>query len=66
VDASRIMPTSLGKLSRIIGTPLGNAAPGEYELVLSFKDQVSGKTLEVREPFTVEGAAGAGGSAVPD
>ena len=53
VDPTRITPTSLGKLSRIIGTPLGNAAPGEYELVLSFRDEVSDKTLEVREPFAV-------------
>ena len=53
VDPTRIVPTSLGKLSRVIGSPLGNAAPGEYELVLSFQDEVSGKTLEVREPFTV-------------
>ena len=56
VDPTRIMPTSLGKLSRVIGSPLGNAAPGEYELVLSFEDEVSGKTLEVREPFTVNPA----------
>ena len=56
VDPTRIMPTSLGKLSRIIGSPLGNAAPGEYELVLSFADEVSGKTIEVREPFAVEPA----------
>ena len=57
VDPSRITPTSLGKLSRIIGAPLGNASPGDYELVLSFKDEVSGKTLEVREPFAVEPGA---------
>ena len=56
VDPTRITPTSLGKLSRIIGTPLGNAAPGEYELVLSFQDEVSGKTLELREPFLVQSA----------
>ncbi len=53
VDPTRITPTSLGKLSRIIGSPLGDAPPGEYELVLSFQDEVSGKTLELREPFTV-------------
>ena len=52
-DPSRIMPTSLGKLSRIIGAPLGNIAPGEYELVLSFQDEVSGKTIEIREPFAI-------------
>ena len=59
VDPTRITPTSLGKLSRIIGSPLGDAAPGDYELVLTFQDEVSGKTLEVREPFTVEAAAAA-------
>jgi VWFA-related protein len=57
VNPTRITPTSLGKLSRIIGSPLGDAPPGEYELVLSFQDEVSGKTLELREPFTVAGAA---------
>ena len=56
VDATRITPTSLGKLSRIIGTPLENAAPGAYELVLSFVDEVAGKTIEVREPFDVDPA----------
>jgi VWFA-related protein len=63
VDPTRITPTSLGRLSRIVGSPLGNAAPGDYELVLSFKDEVSGKTLEVKEPFTVEGTASAGAGA---
>jgi VWFA-related protein len=62
---SRITPTSLGKLSRIIGVPLGNAAPGDYEIVLAFHDEVSGKTLEVTEPFTVDGPAVAGGP-LPD
>jgi VWFA-related protein len=57
VNPTRITPTSLGKLSRIIGSPLGNAPPGEYELVLTFQDEIAGKTLEVREPFTVEPAA---------
>jgi VWFA-related protein len=54
VPPSRITPTSLGRLSRIVGSPLGDAPPGEYELVLTLADEVSGKTLEVREPFTVE------------
>lgn len=60
VEPTRITPTSLGKLSRIIGAPLGNAAPGEYELVLTFRDEVSGKDLELREPFAVEPAGVAG------
>jgi hypothetical protein len=47
-----INPTSLGKLSRMIGAPL-QGGPGDYELVMTFKDTIAGKTLEVREPFTV-------------
>ena len=53
VDPTRITPTSLGKLSRIIGSPLPTTEPGEYELVLTFEDEVAGKTLEVREPFVI-------------
>ncbi|HLA78572.1 MAG TPA: VWA domain-containing protein [Vicinamibacteria bacterium] len=49
-----IMPTSLGKLSRLVGFRLEGAAPGPYEMVLSVKDEVSGKALEVKEPFTVQ------------
>jgi VWFA-related protein len=57
VAPSRINPTSLGKLSRIVGTRLPAEATGDLEFVLSVKDEISGKTLEVKEPFTV--AAGA-------
>jgi len=51
-----ITPTSLGKLSRLMGTGLQDAAPGEYELVLSLKDEIAGKSLELAEPFTVQAA----------
>jgi hypothetical protein len=51
---STITPTSIGKLSRLIGTPLDGASPGDYEVVLSVKDELSGKTVEVHEPFHVE------------
>jgi VWFA-related protein len=47
-----ITPTSLGKVSRLIGAPL-QGGPGDYELVITFNDTVAGKTLEVREPFSV-------------
>ena len=50
-----ITPTSLGKVSRMIGAPLPGA--GEYELVMTLNDTIAGKTLEVREPFTVAGDA---------
>lgn len=56
VDPSEIRPTSLGKLSRIVGFPLDRAAPGGYEIVMTFKDELSGHTLELKEPFTVLGA----------
>jgi hypothetical protein len=48
-----INPTSLGKLSRLVGTSLEGYGPGEYEFVLSLTDEVSGKTVELTEPFTV-------------
>jgi VWFA-related protein len=52
VEPTVIRPTSLGRLSRIVGSPLSQP-PGDYEFVLNVKDEVSGKTLEVKEPFTV-------------
>ena len=41
----------------MIGFSLENASPGEYELVLRFKDEFSGSRLESREPFRVVSAA---------
>jgi hypothetical protein len=32
---------------------LDYATPGEYEMVMNVRDELSGKTLELREPFTV-------------
>jgi VWFA-related protein len=54
---SEIMPTSLGKLVRLVGTRLEHCDPGRYEFVLNVKDEISGKSLEIKEPFTVEEAA---------
>ncbi len=48
-----INPTSIGKLSRMVGFSLESAAPGDYDMVMSFKDELAGKTLELHEPFTV-------------
>jgi hypothetical protein len=62
VAPTRINPTSLGKLSRMIGTRLPTDAVGDLEIVFSLKDEVSGKTLEVHEPFTVAPAAAASAS----
>jgi VWFA-related protein len=48
-----ISPTSLGSLARLFVLSLEYATPGAYEMVLSFRDELSGKTLELREPFEV-------------
>ncbi len=39
---------------RLVSIPLGQAPEGENELLLSVRDEVSGRTYEVREPFRVE------------
>jgi VWFA-related protein len=62
---SLILPTSEGALSRIIGFPLEVAPPGDYELVMSVKDELSGKTIDLREPFTVSASAAAPPSSTP-
>jgi VWFA-related protein len=58
VAPAEIRPTSLGKLSRLFHFGLQAAEPGDYELVMVFYDHVSGKSLELKEPFSVlaEGA----------
>jgi VWFA-related protein len=50
---TEIRPTSLGALSRVSGFSLRNAEPGDYEMVMSVWDQLAGKELVLREPFTV-------------
>jgi VWFA-related protein len=53
LPATPIQPTSLGELSRLFGVVLDDATPGDYEVVLTFRDEIAGKTLELREPFRV-------------
>lgn len=50
---SLIRPTSLGHLSRMIGFHLKDAPPGEYDLMMTLRDEISGKSIERHEPFTV-------------
>ncbi len=50
---SLINPTPAGALSRMIGFSLEDAAPGDYEIVMRVKDELSGKSLELHEPFSV-------------
>jgi hypothetical protein len=53
LPATPIQPTSLGELSRLFGVVLDDATPGDYEVVLTFRDEITGRTLELREPFRV-------------
>ena len=50
---SVINPTPAGSLSRMIGFSLADATPGDYEIVMRVKDELSGKSLELHEPFSV-------------
>ncbi len=52
-NATVINPTSLGRLTRLVGTTLKDFSPGRYEFVLNLKDEVSGKSLEIKQPFAV-------------
>ena len=61
MDPTPIQPTSLGKLMRLVGARLQDSAPGEYEMVLHLKDEIAGKDLELREPFSVTAPAAASG-----
>jgi VWFA-related protein len=50
---TRITPTSLGALLRLSGISLKGAAPGDYDLVLTVRDKLAGKAVEVHEPFEI-------------
>jgi VWFA-related protein len=54
-----IRPTAEGRLARLGMVPLQAAPPGRYELVLDLHDEVTGREMEIREPFSVEPVAGA-------
>ena len=61
---SLVQPTSLGALSSLIGISLQNAMPGDYEIQLTLRDELSRETIELQEPFSVvpaEPAEGANG-----
>jgi hypothetical protein len=56
VVPTTVNPTSLGAVIRLIQIPLSIATPGEYELVLTVQDEISGRTIEKAEPFVVTAA----------
>ncbi|HVQ28339.1 MAG TPA: VWA domain-containing protein, partial [Vicinamibacteria bacterium] len=51
-DPTPILPTSLGGVSRLMQVPL-NLDPGDYELVLTVRDDIAGVSQELVEPFAV-------------
>ena len=59
-EPTPIVPTSLGAVARMMQVPL-NLDPGDYELVLTVRDELQGDKAELVEPFTVEAPSGSGG-----
>jgi hypothetical protein len=50
---SVINPTSVGAVARVFIVSLDYAQPGEYDMVISVRDEISKETRELHEPFTV-------------
>lgn len=53
MEPSVINPTSLGKVTRLFGFRLTDAPPGEYEILMTIRDELAGQSMEILEPFTV-------------
>jgi hypothetical protein len=52
-EPSVIKPTSLGQVTRLFGFRLEGAEPGDYEIVMAIRDDIAGRSFELREPFRV-------------
>jgi hypothetical protein len=48
-----IVPGADGGLSRLAGLNLAGLAPGDYDLLLTVRDDVAGQVVERREPFAI-------------
>jgi len=53
IQPSVIKPTSLGQVTRMFGFRLDGAAPGDYEIVMAIRDDLAGRSFELKEPFRV-------------
>jgi len=58
-------PVPNGAVGGLFGLPLEALAPGEYELTLEFRDDVSGQRKELPELFTVVAAPPGAAEAAP-
>jgi hypothetical protein len=55
-EAPSVIETAAdGTVSHMIGFPLRAAPPGDYEITMRVKDELTGKTVDLREPFSVTG-----------
>jgi VWFA-related protein len=52
-EPTAILPTTLGGVTRMIGIPLDGLTPGEYDLMLTIRDELSGKSQELVEPLEI-------------
>jgi hypothetical protein len=52
-EARRLEPGAQGELAQTIPISLQGVPAGDYEIVLVVKDELTGKVVEVREPFSV-------------
>jgi VWFA-related protein len=50
---TRIAADPEGRVVRLVGMDLAGLPDGPYELVLDVRDEVGGRTIERREPFTI-------------
>jgi VWFA-related protein len=65
VPPAAIRPDSLGHLTRQFGFPLAGLSRGEYEIMMTVRDELSGKSVELHEPFTVVPTFGFGRASAP-
>lgn len=55
MEPRAMQPSPQGQVSQMLSLSLAGAVPGDYELVLTVRDDVAGRSVEVSEPFSVEG-----------
>jgi hypothetical protein len=61
-EPTAILPTSLGYVSRLWGLPLEGVEPGEYELVITVRDEIAEEVRTLREPLSITAARGSASS----
>jgi VWFA-related protein len=53
MQPSPINPTSLGQVMRTFGFKLADAPLGDYEITMAIRDDLAGRSIELKEPFKV-------------